>query len=1086
MKLPRLLSLTAVFAALAISACDTDPGPPAETDTLGTDIADAATEIGGADIAVVQDVADIPTQDADASCGTLGCPCEDDAECDSGYCIEGIEPGEFICSAFCVEDCDDPGFECVLLENSGGDSVRLCVPSADRQCQPCERDRDCGGTTTVCTELIDGTYCVIPCFDNGGCPSGNSCEPVLSGGETIEVCLPTAGVCSDCFDPDRDGYGVGESCLGGDCDEEEAAINEGAPEVCDGVDQDCDGWTDEDFDLETDVEHCGGCNIRCSADNAVSVCTDGACGVGECDLGWGDCNDDPRDGCETDLTAEDSCGTCAELGGTPGTACGTCDEGTWACHDDGTAICADDPGADRLNGCGGCGGLEGPVGEGCGSCGSGEWICNGSEFVVCSGDLGELAHNECGGCSILEDEAGTPCGTCDTGLLSCVSLERLACEGDRGPSALNACFGCAFLRETPGGSCGVCDAGEWVCDSPNSVACSGDPGPDSLNACGGCTPLEGEPETACGTCGSGEWVCAGTDAVVCAGDAGGEATNDCGGCDELEGAPSDPCGPCGLDQLACLGPDTIACDGATAVNACGGCTELEVEPDTSCGACDGGVFACDPGLESTSCVEGDNCPPSTPVVEIVPAFPTVLDELTCQIVVESIDPEGDIVSYAFEWEREGAEAGPDDAILPSDELEIGDEWLCTATPSDGTDDGVAGRSTAVVIGDPCEDEIRDGNETDVDCGGVPLTIGGAPHACDRCLVDESCDVDADCVTGAYCDEVCTVWTCEPSASFCAGSDARLCDDRGASSSFVETCLLGCVDGACILGCGDGTVDPGEACDDGAGNSDVAADACRTDCTWPRCGDAVVDSGELCDDGGLGGCTADCSGATTGTSCRQLRALGVLDDGVYSIDPDGVGPMGAQALYCDMTTDGGGWTLTYIVRNDLPSGSNPYWPQVVPGSGTTFPTAPARPGGYFQGPTLATRSSLFTATGSTEWRASQMSGATVLFDVKSRWTGSTGIGLRCFATGQGSCTNVTQTCSSSPTDATVITNSSGTPIAAGGTGYVCDVGWSTCGHCVDWSSVRTDASAGGSTSNSYRYTGDTSLSVESTETYYWIR
>jgi len=66
------------------------------------------------------------------------------------------------------------------------------------------------------------------------------------------------------------------------------------------------------------------------------------------------------------------------------------------------------------------------------------------------------------------------------------------------------------------------------------------------------------------------------------------------------------------------------------------------------------------------------------------------------------------------------------------------------------------------------------------------------------------------------------------------------------------------------GCGDGVLDPGEECDDGASNSDTAADACRADCSLPRCGDGVVDSGEACDDGNLlaaDGCAPDCVAET---------------------------------------------------------------------------------------------------------------------------------------------------------------------------------------------------------------------------------
>lgn len=49
-------------------------------------------------------------------------------------------------------------------------------------------------------------------------------------------------------------------------------------------------------------------------------------------------------------------------------------------------------------------------------------------------------------------------------------------------------------------------------------------------------------------------------------------------------------------------------------------------------------------------------------------------------------------------------------------------------------------------------------------------------------------------------------------------------------------------------CGDGVLNAGEECDDAERNSDVEADACRSDCRRSRCGDGVVDSTEQCDDG----------------------------------------------------------------------------------------------------------------------------------------------------------------------------------------------------------------------------------------------
>ena len=72
--------------------------------------------------------------------------------------------------------------------------------------------------------------------------------------------------------------------------------------------------------------------------------------------------------------------------------------------------------------------------------------------------------------------------------------------------------------------------------------------------------------------------------------------------------------------------------------------------------------------------------------------------------------------------------------------------------------------------------------------------------------------------------------------------------------------------------------------------------------------------EDCDDGD------ELLGESSGASsiCSALSCKDILDnnfstgDGMYWIDPDG---SGAFEVYCDMTTDGGGWTRVVNIRND---------------------------------------------------------------------------------------------------------------------------------------------------------------------------
>lgn len=75
--------------------------------------------------------------------------------------------------------------------------------------------------------------------------------------------------------------------------------------------------------LQTSLEHCGGCGLACpQVENTDVACVAGVC-TGTCAVGFGNCNGEPEDGCEKNLLKDkNNCGAC-------GTRCiiGRCEEG---------------------------------------------------------------------------------------------------------------------------------------------------------------------------------------------------------------------------------------------------------------------------------------------------------------------------------------------------------------------------------------------------------------------------------------------------------------------------------------------------------------------------------------------------------------------------------------------------------------------------------------------------------------------------------------------------------------------------------------------------------------------------------------
>ena len=149
-----------------------------------------------------------------------------------------------------------------------------------------------------------------------------------------------AGVTRRDAGPEADPCGapcsLGRTCVSGRC----------TAAVCMPGRADCDRdeATGCEVTLASDARHCGACGRACALPHATAICVAGACRVGACAAGRGDCDGDAANGCERDLAADPArCGRCdVTCGAAHASAaceagvCATpaCDPGFGDCDDD--------------------------------------------------------------------------------------------------------------------------------------------------------------------------------------------------------------------------------------------------------------------------------------------------------------------------------------------------------------------------------------------------------------------------------------------------------------------------------------------------------------------------------------------------------------------------------------------------------------------------------------------------------------------------------------------------------------------------------------------------------------------------------
>ena len=247
-------------------------------------------------------------------------------------------------------------------------------------------------------------------------------------------------------------------------------------------------------------------------------------------------------------------------------------------------------------------------------------------------------------------------------------------------------------------------------------------------------------------------------------------------------------------------------------------------------------------------------------------------------------------------------------------------------------------------------EICDGTDNDCDslvdedllpitCGEgicqntVPACLQGVPQECDPLLgaLPEQCDgFDNDC--DGLIDEglgmtTCGVGQCLHTVDNCLDGLEQECDPLEGAGN--ESCDAedndcdGVTDPEDSVGCSPYFIDEDE--DDYGVTGDHKC-LCQAEAPYTAIVDGDCDDDndgvhpgaeELCDTGNDEDCSGGVNEGCVYASCNALlQIIADAASGPYTIDPDGEGGIDPFAVYCDMETDDGGWTLVMKQASEM--------------------------------------------------------------------------------------------------------------------------------------------------------------------------
>ncbi len=607
-------------------------------------------------------------------CGVGACAAQGQTECAAGAVRDTCQPG-----AGAADDarCDGQDQDCDGRTDEdyvGGATAcgqGVCAGTGERGCElgvevdSCRLaprqgdDDDCDALDDDCDGRVDEAYASRPTACGVGACAAEGFTRCVAGGE-MDTCRPRGaeggdatcdGVDDDCDgNTDEDFTVTVTTCGRGECEREGLrrcllgdlvdtclAARPGPDDTaCDGLDSDCDGRTDEAF--ETQVTTCG---VGACAGNGLSRCVEGAvadsCAAGAPGDDDGTC----------DLTDDDCDGLLDESFVVTRSTCGT-----GACAAGGRVLC-----------------INGELNDTC------REFSGAPDDLTCNG-----FDDDCDG--VADEDFTVVPTTC--GLGTCASAGMLAClEG----VVLDTCGPLEVLGDDD-----TCDGQDDDCDGFTDEAYAGEVIGCGVGACAtsvltAC--FDGAPTGVCepGAAGARDFDCDGVDA-----DCDGQADED---------APVTPT-TCGAG--ACAREGELRCQGGHFVD---GCEEGFPEGDDD--TCDGVDDDCDDVVDEFCRADAGTPAPDA-------ALPTDDAAVDAAIKPEDGGPTADAALVGD---------GGGDAALPT-------EGDASGTP----DEGASGEDDAT--SDPRTDAgDRDGGAADAGGDGQVSTDDVSGSGCDCDATDRS-------------------------------------------------------------------------------------------------------------------------------------------------------------------------------------------------------------------------------------------------------------------------------------------------------------------------------------------------------------